>query len=1336
MRIQRSVWVLTLGLVYLQGVAGEQATTPKDVPLQSVLDAVWDASRGQLLVSTGTSIAVVNPTTASVEETFASCTGNRIAVTDDGQYLYCASTSGTVRRYNLANRALDITFNVPAVQAIAAIPGQPQSVLISRAAAIEVYDNAVRRPGSLSTGASSLWVRPSDGVPFGFSEGYVYEFRLGASGISLLRTFTVPRAFSYDSRPLWRGSILMDRAGYVFDLSQGNMSGRVPVGKGCALLPDSSGAAVLAAEGDTNPYSPAAYLVRYPLDSLRASGNIRVTTGSEFAQTACNSGALTVPLGNEGIAIGRTPNRGGSNLMVLRFSDFDPISAAAPEPKVDSAGIISLPIAAGGLAYDSTRGLLWVSASGETGQIGNNVVGIDPGNGRIVESIFAGSDPGPIVLSSDSTRLFTILRGAYSIAAIDLEAKQIHRRFSVLGDQGYTPSSIAAIPNRRDRVAVVRIPVSPSYASEVSIFDNGVRLPKSVANFKPGAIVTEPNRMLVTHLSPGDSPNSLYGANHHLQYGDGTHEVARLAVDEEGISLDAVLKPLQLGMLGAFGVQLGVLHYDSGFLFTGGGELRTPDTRVLHGTFSLDQSYGSWGVPIPFLDRNQVAFLHQSNLTRSRAITLFDVSTFRPVATVDFPADAGAVIGAVAAGAHSIGVITSTKVLFVPLAAMRPWRSYSPVLQSVSPGIQRVELPVNAMAAVRGDSKLILAMAATAGEFGNSLVYYDPFAGRFERSVYVGSDPTLLSMAPDGSAANVRLSGEQRIARVNIASATRDLVFAPDPAGGSKQYPIVDVETAADGGVALSYYGGGIAVFDNGVPRPIVDANTEGTAAFLSGTWDLAFNDTGTILYARETTWSNGAFKRCTVSPEGVKWASSADGLFGGAYKTAQGLLYTSSGGVFDAERTRFVGQFVTSSYSGSIMVEPDPASGRLFLLSRTGLHMFDLASRALLGSLVIERNYDELPVNLVRFGEDGIAFHTRNTSTEKAHVYITRVSAIPLLPEPVPSPQPSLPSTPGVTVVDLAARDMAYDRARDLIYITTPNREAANGDRIAAIDPASGSVVRMWPAGSNPGLLTIAEDQSRLFYTVGGLSNQVLSGYSLTSDVLRTFDLATAEIGPAFPARPPASDTSYRIAAIAALPGQPGSVAAIDFLGQFSGGTSFGLGVDALRVYDEGTARQVSLGPRTISCGQLTAGASASRLYCSSGATLVRMTVDEKGVSLLDSFNLLPGRGTFGPMAFSGGRLYTSTGLVIEPEAKRIVTRMDTYGAVAVEGNTVYWVDPSAWTAESPNVSLRSFDTNTLRQIGSRTVKVTSSEVTRLIPAGQGRMAFRAGNEIYIVHP
>jgi len=301
---------------------------------------------------------------------------------------------------------------------------------------------------------------------------------------------------------------------------------------------------------------------------------------------------------------------------------------------------------------------------------------------------------------------------------------------------------------------------------------------------------------------------------------------------------------------------------------------------------------------------------------------------------------------------------------------------------------------------------------------GNSVVTFDSDTNQIESAAFIGSEPSILSASPDGSAVYAYLSGEYDLARLNVAAGSRDLVFAADPTGGfDQQYGVFDMAMSPDGGLAVSsqsaFVGinGGfdqtrpgqfIGIFDNGVPRPEIDSNSQGPFANDPATFALAFDDTGSRLYAYNSFLSSFELKREAVSERGVQWLSSEGGLisgYGATIRYAEGLLYSSNGWVVDPEQSVVAGRFADPWFAGTgAAVAPDPARGRIYFATYFGILIFDINTRVLLARLPINLgpNVFNSPQSLVRFGADGLAFLTTT-----GQVYLVSISAIPLLPAP-----------------------------------------------------------------------------------------------------------------------------------------------------------------------------------------------------------------------------------------------------------------------------------------------------------------------------------------------
>ena len=138
---------------------------------------------------------------------------------------------------------------------------------------------------------------------------------------------------------------------------------------------------------------------------------------------------------------------------------------------------LSLPI--NDIVYNAVDGLIYASVAGSAGEgLGNSIAAIDPNSGVVLKTIFVGSEPTRIALSSDGTQLFVGLNGAGAVRQVNLTTATAGIQFSLGGGPGlynapYTAASLAVLPGQPNSVAV--------YGNNgvVTIFDSGVARPNT-----------------------------------------------------------------------------------------------------------------------------------------------------------------------------------------------------------------------------------------------------------------------------------------------------------------------------------------------------------------------------------------------------------------------------------------------------------------------------------------------------------------------------------------------------------------------------------------------------------------------------------------------------------------------------------------------------------------------------------------------------------------------------------------------------------------------------------------------------------------------------------------
>ena len=138
-------------------------------------------------------------------------------------------------------------------------------------------------------------------------------------------------------------------------------------------------------------------------------------------------------------------------------------------------------------------------------------------------------------------------------------------------------------------------------------------------------------------------------------------------------------------------------------------------------------------------------------------------------------------------------------------------------------------------------------------------------------------------------------------------------------------------------------------------------------------------------------------------------------------------------------------------------------------------------------------------------------------------------------------------------TVLPIAARDLAYNAARNELYASVAGDAAAYPNRIVVIDPSTSSVVSTIPIGSNPRTLAVSDDGATLWVGIDG------------AHAFRKVTLgSTPVVGPLIHLPKAMPTTYYDAYAMAVLPGATSSLAVALYDG-YSGD---------VRVFDDGVAR------------------------------------------------------------------------------------------------------------------------------------------------------------------
>jgi len=281
---------------------------------------------------------------------------------------------------------------------------------------------------------------------------------------------------------------------------------------------------------------------------------------------------------------------------------------------------LSLPI--NDIVYNAANGLIYASIPGSAGEgLGNAIASIDPASGVIVKTIFVGSEPTRIALSSDGTQLFVGLNGAGAVRQVNLTTGTAGIQFSLGGGPGvynppYTAEGLAVLPGQPNSVAV--------YGSNgiVTIFDSGVARAKTSSGL---SAYFDQNS---GSLSFGSSASTLY-----LNSYSTSANLYALTIDSTGVT-----GATALGNGGGNSIQ-----YDNGRLYISSGAILDASSGNQVGQFSTGPTPGSLNTPAaaagPVVSDSTLgrawvlpsSFSYPANSTQ---IIAFDETTFNSVGSI------------------------------------------------------------------------------------------------------------------------------------------------------------------------------------------------------------------------------------------------------------------------------------------------------------------------------------------------------------------------------------------------------------------------------------------------------------------------------------------------------------------------------------------------------------------------------------------------------------------------------------------------------------------------------------------------------------------------------
>lgn len=322
-------------------------------------------------------------------------------------------------------------------------------------------------------------------------------------------------------------------------------------------------------------------------------------------------------------------------------------------------------------------------------------------------------------------------------------------------------------------------------------------------------------------------------------------------------------------------------------------------------------------------------------------------------------------------------------------------------------------LQINDIVYNAADGLIYASIPGSAGEgLGNTVTGIDPASGVIVKTIFVGSEPTRMALSSDGTQLFVGLNGAGAVRQVNLTTGIAGIQFALSGATGIYNPPYTAQALAVLPGQpnSVAVYGsnGVVTIFDSGVARAKTSSGLN--VYFNQNSGSLAFGSSASTLYLNSYS-TNYNLYALTIDGTGVASATTLGNGGGNSIQYDNGRLYLSSAAVLDAASGNQVGQFSIGGPTGNSNtptaaagpIVSDSALGHAWVLpssfgypSSSQIVAYDETTFNPTGSIPVtgvgatpSPSYNNGPADLVRWGENGLAFHTAS------QLYVLQSSAV-----------------------------------------------------------------------------------------------------------------------------------------------------------------------------------------------------------------------------------------------------------------------------------------------------------------------------------------------------
>lgn len=659
----------------------EQAFT-REVALRGN-DIVYDPGTQKIFASVssiagagGNSITPIDVNDATVgTSVFVGSEPNKLARSNNGQFLYVGlDGAAAVRRFDIASQTAGLQFPVGLgtfegpffVEDIEVSPGEPTVVAISRKIApfspshegVAIYDNGVQRTTTTPdhTGSNKIEYSANPGTLYGQNTASTeFGFRkmtVTGLGVTVTQTTSSVVPGSPGDFQFAAGRVYFNN-GYVINPEGPTLVGFFKVNFGHIVEPDPSvGRVFFISTDSSDPSGSTVQIKAFDINTFVPVGSLSVQGVRGFVRTL-------IRWGTNGLAFSTS----GGQVFLIQSSLVAPTSPAptptptptptatptpTPVPTPGAGELRTISLTTNDLVVGTNSQTIFASVPSSVGVTGNSLAPIDAAAGTVGATVFVGSEPNKLAISSQGETIYVGIDGANAVRKFDVATLTPGLQFSLGSDPFSGPfraDDMEVAPGQSGVLAVsLRGGGSPRHRG-VAVFENGVQHQ-----------LTTPGHTGSNIIEFSNSPEVLYGQNiETTEFG-----FRRMAVAPCGV---VTVRTVQNLMSGGFG---GEFEYDNGTVYSTFGRVVDPEAASLLGTFVLrDPNSSQFGTTLvlPDAKAGRVYFVMEENGTTF--FRVFDIKTFLKLGELRLPTVTGTLGSLVRWGTNGIAWRNTTGTVFL-----------------------------------------------------------------------------------------------------------------------------------------------------------------------------------------------------------------------------------------------------------------------------------------------------------------------------------------------------------------------------------------------------------------------------------------------------------------------------------------------------------------------------------------------------------------------------------------------------------------------------------------------------------------------------------------------